>query len=189
MKIYFITFLAILDIGCFSWRTAQIPVARALPANTGPLASRNRDRLRTSEIVKAYPIGRYVDPASGRVMHEKHTIYRVEEDAAWNTWNEAKGENRAGNGPDSEVSAKAHEISKAHLAAMAEQNAVLEKKIRTLEKEHARCLDEQGGNERRIDTTDIVLSTRRRASEIHRVPFRIEPLVSKDSTSPPAPVQ
>lgn len=187
MKIYFIAFLTILEIGCFPWKIAEVPVARALPVNTESLGSRNRDRLRTPEIVKAYPVGRYVDLNSGRVMHEKHTIYRVEEDAAWNTWNAAKGgENRPINGVDPlGASVKVSQISRAHLSAMAEQNAVLEKRIRILEKEHARCLKDQDDNERRINTlkTNVISSTAPRTSETHHVSFRIEPLFSLDSIS------
>jgi hypothetical protein len=194
VKIYFIAFLTILEIGCFPWKTAQVPVARAWPVSTESLGSRNRDRLRTPEIVKAYPVGRYVDPTSDRVMHEKHTIYRVEEDAGWNTWNAAKGgENRPINGADSlGASAKVFQISRAHLSAMAEQNAVLEKRIRILEKEHARCLEEQENNERRKDSLKphAIPSTPPKTSQTHHVSFRIEPLFSLDSIpSPPGSIK
>jgi hypothetical protein len=39
--------------------------------------------VRSGEIVKAYPIARYVDPANKRVMHERHTVYRLERSTAW----------------------------------------------------------------------------------------------------------
>jgi hypothetical protein len=39
--------------------------------------------VRTGEVVKAYGVNRYVDPADPRVMHERHAIYRMEEGAGW----------------------------------------------------------------------------------------------------------
>ncbi|MEO6994866.1 MAG: hypothetical protein ABI273_14760 [Lacunisphaera sp.] len=40
--------------------------------------------MRVSESLKAYPVGRYVDPNDPGVMHEAHTIYRREAGANWN---------------------------------------------------------------------------------------------------------
>lgn len=39
--------------------------------------------VRSGEVVKAYGVNRYVDPADPRVMHERHAIYRVEEGPGW----------------------------------------------------------------------------------------------------------
>jgi hypothetical protein len=40
--------------------------------------------VRYPEIVRAYHFGRYVDPDDDLVMHEEHTVYRVEENTRWN---------------------------------------------------------------------------------------------------------
>jgi hypothetical protein len=32
--------------------------------------------------IKAYPVARYIDPSNPRIMHERHVIYRREEDCA-----------------------------------------------------------------------------------------------------------
>jgi hypothetical protein len=40
---------------------------------------------RQSEIVKIYGINRYLDPADGRVMHERHAVYRLEQQPSWIT--------------------------------------------------------------------------------------------------------
>ncbi len=40
--------------------------------------------LGTPEQVKAYSIGRYVDPNNLDTLHERHTIYRREKTAHWN---------------------------------------------------------------------------------------------------------
>lgn len=41
------------------------------------------DNVRFGEVVKAYPIGRYRDPADPRIMHERHVVYRQEQSPAW----------------------------------------------------------------------------------------------------------
>ena len=43
----------------------------------------NADAIRYPEIVRAYHFGRYVDPHDGLVMHEQHTVFRVEENTRW----------------------------------------------------------------------------------------------------------
>ena len=40
--------------------------------------------VRYPEVVRAYYVGRYVDPNDGLVMHEQHVVYRVEENTRWN---------------------------------------------------------------------------------------------------------
>jgi hypothetical protein len=38
---------------------------------------------RTNEVVKAYGVSRYVDAGDGRIMHERHAVYRLEESPDW----------------------------------------------------------------------------------------------------------
>lgn len=135
MKTCLIPLFAILAFGCFAAKKSpQVPTPQATSSDSSSLLSRDRSgQLRTEEVVKAYPMGRYVDPASGRLMHEKHTVYRVEEDANWNLRN-VRPEETPSTSP---------EISRGHLSALAEQNTVLEKKIRMLEKEHTQCLEKR----------------------------------------------
>lgn len=40
--------------------------------------------VRYPEVFRAYHIGRYADPNSSLVMHEHHTVYRVEAHSRWN---------------------------------------------------------------------------------------------------------
>jgi hypothetical protein len=56
--------------------------ARAVPGTTLP--SDGIESVRYAENIKAYPLGRYVDPNNRRIMHEGHSIYRVETTANWN---------------------------------------------------------------------------------------------------------
>jgi len=39
--------------------------------------------VRYPEVVRAYHFGRYVDPGDDLVMHEQHTVFRVEESTRW----------------------------------------------------------------------------------------------------------
>lgn len=53
-----------------------------LPAGAKAIAQTD-GRLLKSPVVRAYQLGRYVDPEDSRLMHEAHVVYRIEEDAVW----------------------------------------------------------------------------------------------------------
>lgn len=55
---------------------------RAVPGTTLP--SEGVESVRYAENLKAYPLGRYIDPNNSRIMHEGHRIYRVESTPKWN---------------------------------------------------------------------------------------------------------
>jgi hypothetical protein len=40
--------------------------------------------VRYGEVVRAYHVGRYVDPNHPETMHEQHSVYRIEVSARWN---------------------------------------------------------------------------------------------------------
>lgn len=70
--------LLLLVAGCSTGRVTVSP---------RPLAEANDDlraRVRYPEVVAGYHVGRYVDPNHPLVMHEAHTVYRVEGLPAWN---------------------------------------------------------------------------------------------------------
>lgn len=56
--------------------------ARSVPGTTLP--SDGIESVRYAENIKTYPLGRYVDPNDVRIMHEGHSIYRVETTTKWN---------------------------------------------------------------------------------------------------------
>jgi hypothetical protein len=66
--------------GCAS--NPKLPMSGAIPGNTLP--GESVESVRYSENVKAYNIGRYVDPNNSLTMHERHEVYRVETTAKWN---------------------------------------------------------------------------------------------------------
>jgi hypothetical protein len=55
---------------------------RSVPATA--LSAEGMESIRYGENLKAYPVGRYVEPNNSLVMHEAHTVYRVETTAKWN---------------------------------------------------------------------------------------------------------
>ncbi len=42
------------------------------------------EAVRYGEVVRAYHVGRYVDPSHPEAMHEQHPVYRIEVSARWN---------------------------------------------------------------------------------------------------------
>jgi hypothetical protein len=48
-----------------------------------PPSAANNAAVRYPDTVRSYHFGRYVDPNDSLVMHEKHVIYRVEENSRW----------------------------------------------------------------------------------------------------------
>lgn len=42
------------------------------------------ETVRYGEVVRAYHLGRYVDPNHPETMHEQHPVYRIEVSARWN---------------------------------------------------------------------------------------------------------
>jgi hypothetical protein len=49
-----------------------------------PAAVESVEAVRYSEVVRAYYIGRFVDPNHPEMMNEQHPVYRIESSARWN---------------------------------------------------------------------------------------------------------
>ncbi len=104
---------------------------------------KKKPRVRTEELVKAYPVGRYSDPNDPDTMHERHTIYRREESANWNYLPDQPdalplGPVVAESNPSSSYYVKTdaelmNAQQKAQADALAEQNRALQKRIASLQ--------------------------------------------------------
>jgi len=82
MKTVLILLTVALLSGCESNRAPSVGVRpRAVPGTTLP--SEGIESVRYAENLKAYPLARYIDPNNRRLMHEAHTIYRVETTPRW----------------------------------------------------------------------------------------------------------
>jgi hypothetical protein len=84
--------MLIMLAGCQSKQTVMLVPARIRPAGKAVQTSSTRSaligavgNLRQSETVKVYGMNRYVDVADSRVMHERHAVYRLEQQPAWIT--------------------------------------------------------------------------------------------------------
>jgi hypothetical protein len=72
--------LLVVVAGCSSPKPGKITVT---PRRAATIPDDLTERVRYPELVKAYHFGRYTEP-SRLLMHEAHTIYRVEAQATWN---------------------------------------------------------------------------------------------------------
>lgn len=125
--------------GCATHKTVK-PENYPAVAGTSVLES-SLSRVRTPEVVKSYPTGRYTDPDFPYDMHERHTLYRKEQSADWNY--------RPGgpyayplvvSDPTPSYYVKTdgdqrNAQQKAYAAALEEQNAAMKKRIESLQQE------------------------------------------------------
>ncbi len=83
MKVLLFISLPILLAAC---ATRHETVVRMTPADVPgtTLPSEGIETVRYAENIRAYSLGRYIDPNNSGIMHEGHTIYRVETTAKWN---------------------------------------------------------------------------------------------------------
>jgi len=82
MKLLGSILLLSLYYGCTTQKTADSsPMGKEAPATM--LSPSKMLKVRTSETVKAYPVGRYTDPNFPDSMHERHTLYHREQSAQW----------------------------------------------------------------------------------------------------------
>lgn len=49
-----------------------------------PPPTTDNSSVRYPEVIRAYHVGRYSDPSDDLLMHEHHTVFRVEENTRWN---------------------------------------------------------------------------------------------------------
>lgn len=75
--------IPVLHSSCATHRSAKVRMTPTfVPGNALPTAG--VESVRYAENIKAYPMSRYIDPSNRLVMHEGHTIYRVETTPRWN---------------------------------------------------------------------------------------------------------
>jgi len=125
--------------GCATHKTVKPENYPAVAGTSVPESSLGR--VRTPEVVKSYPTGRYTDPDFPDDMHERHTLYRKEQSADWNY--------RPGgpyayplvvSDPTPSYYVKTdgdqrNAQQKAYAAALEEQNAAMKKRIESLQQE------------------------------------------------------
>ena len=75
----YLALIPLMFVASCASRPPQVVVRPLPPAGVEPVES-----VRYGEVVRAYHLGRYVDPNHPETMHEQHPVYRVEVSARWN---------------------------------------------------------------------------------------------------------
>ena len=88
MKTKLLLLVSVLALAGCQALTQQAATAPAIQAAPAPVAGteldqNNTEKVRIGEALKAYPVGRLVDPTDPNLMHEAHTVYRREAGANW----------------------------------------------------------------------------------------------------------
>ena len=142
MKTLRLILMLALCSGCATRKAAEPP---SIPKSTPSLSASETPEVRTAEIVKAYPVGRYTDPNFPEAMHERHTLYRREQGAEWNyrpsnSYALPLGPVIAESKPSPSyyVKTNAEQMNaqqKAYAEALLEQNRALNQRIQDLQKQ------------------------------------------------------
>ncbi len=82
MKTIYLIPVLLLSACASNRKPAALITMRPIPGTT--LSSDDTESVRYSENIKAYNVGRYVDPNNALAMHERHVVYRVETTGKWN---------------------------------------------------------------------------------------------------------
>jgi len=134
---YLISLLFVcLGAGCATRRESTPKTATVVPGTSLPTS--RMASVRTPEVVKAYPVGRYTDPNYPDEMHERHTVYRREQSPDWNYLPDPPATLPAGNPSPSyytDTSGESNAKQRAYAEALQEQNRAMQKRIEALRRE------------------------------------------------------
>ncbi|MBN8708116.1 MAG: hypothetical protein BGO12_13725 [Verrucomicrobia bacterium 61-8] len=140
---YLISLLVLsLCAGCATRKETKSKPVVVVPGTN--VSAKRLPTVRTPELVKAYPVGRYSDPNYPDEMHERHTVYRREQSPDWNYLPDPPvalplGPTVAVSNTTPSYYAKAEgELNaqqRAYAEALQEQNRAMKKRIETLQQE------------------------------------------------------
>lgn len=134
---YLISLLIVcLGAGCAT-RKNPTPKTTAIVSGTS-LSAKRMPSVRTPEVVKAYPVGRYTDPSYPDEMHERHTVYRREQSPDWNYLPDPPPTLPAGNPSPSYYANASGELNaqqRSYAEALQEQNRAMQKRIEDLQQQ------------------------------------------------------
>ena len=128
---YLISLLVVcLSAGCATRKDSTPKSVTTVPGTS--VSAKRMTSVRTPEIVKAYPAGRYTDPNYPDEMHERHTVYRREQSPDWNYLPDPPP-NLDANYAD--ASGQLNAKQRAYAEALQEQNRAMQKRLDTLQQE------------------------------------------------------
>ncbi|MFZ4388004.1 MAG: hypothetical protein ACOYOI_07555 [Chthoniobacterales bacterium] len=130
--------------GCATHKSLVKP--ENYPALAGTtLPAKTLLEVRNSEVLKAYPVGRYTDPNYPDAMHERHTLFRKEQSGDWNYRPNAPyalpmGPLVVSSNPSPSYYVKTDEElrnaqQKSYAEALQEENAAMKKRIESFQKD------------------------------------------------------
>jgi hypothetical protein len=79
---YLILIPVMLLPACATKKPVIVHMQHEVPGTIIP--AEDMESIRYGENLKGYTVGRYIEPNDSLVMHERHTVYRVETTAKWN---------------------------------------------------------------------------------------------------------
>jgi len=134
---YLVSLLVVcLGAGCATRKDSTPESAAIVPGMN--VSAKRMASVRTPEIVKAYPAGRYTDPNYPDEMHERHTVYRREQSPDWNYLPDPPPNLLTGNLSPSyyaDASCQLNAKQRAYAEALQEQNRAMQKRIEQLRQE------------------------------------------------------
>jgi hypothetical protein len=159
MKVLFLLPIGAALAACGSSRPSATVAMQTMPPAMAGASLAETESVRSGEALKAYPVGRYADPGNPGVMHEGHSIYRVEQGPRWNLNPHAPvsvplGPTVAVSDPAQQLSPVAAELEQRIeqqnrlIAAAIEQNDRLSEEIQKLQDEQARTREDAAERER-----------------------------------------
>src|SRR5262245_3303743 len=91
MNLYIIFTISTLLIFCGCQSRKTVPFASTKPASASLMHDQSAGAarpgfdagLREAGSLEVFGMNRYVDPADHRIMHERHAIYRLEQQPGW----------------------------------------------------------------------------------------------------------
>jgi hypothetical protein len=82
--ILFLSFSALVLAGCASSKKPDVSYINPAPVAGNTVASNSTESVRTQDVIKAYPTGRYVDPNDANTMYGQGVAYQVQQNGGWN---------------------------------------------------------------------------------------------------------
>jgi len=132
---YLISLLVVcLGAGCAARKEPSPQSAAVVPGTSVP--AKRMASVRTPEVVKAYPAGRYTDPNFPDEMHEQHTVYRREQSPDWNYLPDPPPAFPSGNASHyADASGQLNAQQRAYAEALQEQNRAMQKRVEELQQQ------------------------------------------------------
>ena len=132
---YLISLLIVcLGAGCASRKESTPKTAAVVPGTS--VSAKRMPTVRTPEVLKSYPVGRYSDPNYPDEMHERHTVYRREQSPDWNYLPDPPPAFPTGNlAQYADASGQLNAKQQAYAEALQEQNRAMQKRVEQLRQE------------------------------------------------------